>query len=374
MNKKSVITGIIVVLILILVTVFNNDSKLNNLSEESITIVALYPLTGGLASWGESAQKASQIAIDEINDNGGINGRKLEVVFEDHKCDPKTALSIYKRYSSTNKIFTSSSCSGTVLSIAPSLEQDQAILLSTVVASTKITNASPMLFRNWTIESNQSEAIAQDIKNNEYKKVGILYEETDYARGLKDSLEKLLGPEVAFISEGFVTGSGDLRTQISKIQSSNVDVLFLSPQTESSSEVILSQMEQLDFKPTILVNDIILGAKDLILNHKTLLENAKGAQYITKESKKLSNLLDKYREKYGSECSHSGACAVAYDTMHILSEAISENGESAQGIKDYLETINYKGADGITSFNEFNDRSNASYSGVIIKDGEVVSD
>lgn len=370
MNKH--LSKIYTLLAVILLVGFLSYNRSTTHLEGEVSVVALYPLTGGLASWGESAQKSSQIAVDEINANGGVNGKKLRMIFEDHKCDPKIALSIYKKYVPTHKVFTSSSCSGTVLTIAPNLVEDDAILLSTVVASTKISNASPQLFRNWTIESNQSKAIADAIKEKGYKKVGVLYEETDYARGLKDALVNLLSPDVTFVSEGFVTGSTDLRTQITKIQNSNVDVLFLSPQTESSAEVMLKQITQLNFKSQMFVNDIILGAANTLLNYGTLLENAKGAQYLIGQSKDLDVMLNKYKSQYSAECAHTSACAVAYDTVYMLAEAISKTDGTSERISDYLASINYGGISGSIDFDEKHDRSSAGYSGVTIKNGQIV--
>ncbi len=90
MKKNIIALGSIVVLVLIggvwLYTNKNNSKPLQ--------IVALFPLTGGLASYGEPAQKAAQLAVEDINARGGIKGKKLEVIYQDHQCDPKTALSI----------------------------------------------------------------------------------------------------------------------------------------------------------------------------------------------------------------------------------------------------------------------------------------
>lgn len=368
MNKKILwVVVVVVVVILITLGILKTNKNIN----EPVKIVALYPLTGGVASWGESSQRGTQIAVDEINKNGGINGRPLEIIYEDHKCDPKTALSAFQKGLSQSKIFISSSCSGTVLSIAPNMQSNNALLLATVVASVKISNVSPFVFRNWTVETRQASILGQKIKELGLKKVGVIYEETDYAKGLEIALEKELKDSgVVIQAESFATGATDVRTQLTKLKIAKVDALFVSPQTDTSSEVVLSQMEQLGFKPKMFVNDIVFGAPNLIAKHINILEGAMGGNYVI-QSDKLQEFSDSYKAKYGADCAHINACAVAYDSIYMLAGAIEMNGDTAEGVKNYLKSVSYTGVSGVTSFDENNNKSGVGYSLSIIKNGKV---
>lgn len=369
-NKKGLIWGIVIVLIIVgLITVSNKNRKLTG---EPIKIVALFPLTGGLSAYGESAQRSAQIAVDDVNKNGGINGQPLIVDFQDHKCDPKTALSIFQQSAEKVKIFTSAACSGTVLSIAPNLETNSALLLGTVVTTPKISGISPLVFRNWASDAKETSIFAKVIKNRGYKKIGVIYEETDYAKGLKLSLENYLKDSgVQIISESFVTGSNDVRTQISKIKSAGVEAVFVSPQTVTSGEVILSQMEQLGFKVPLIVSDNILKAPDLITKHTGLLNGAIGADYVVADNQRLDKFLSDFKQKYGAECTQVNICAGAYDAIRMLAQGIAKNGYTAEGVRSYLKTINYQGISNNISFDENNDRANSEYSLFEIKDGEA---
>lgn len=338
---------------------------------ETIKIVALYPLTGGVASWGESSQKATQIAVDEINKNGGINGKQIEVIYQDHKCDPKVALSIYQQFVQKTKIFTSSSCSGTVLSVAPNLEKDNALLLPQVVASVKISGVSPMVYRNWVVETSQAAVIGQKIKELGYKKIGIINEETDFGKGLAIGLQDYLKDSgVEVITESFKTGDTDVRTQLTKLKGAKVEALFIAPQSETSSETVLAQMEQLGFKTNLFVNDIILQAPKLLAAHAALLEGTMGGNFVI-QSERLQSFMDAYEARYGVECAHVNACAIAYDSMNILADAIKAKGNSAEAVAGYLKTVDYSGVSGQTAFNEKNDRSGAGYLLSVIKGGGV---
>lgn len=366
---KKHIKIVLAVLVVMVVLGSGYSFYKSSADDRTVKIVALYPLTGGVASWGESSQKGTQIAVDEINKNGGINGKQLEVIYQDHKCDPKAALSIYQQFAQKTKIFTSSGCSGTVLAVAPNLVKDNAVLLPQVVASVKISGVSPMVYRNWVVETSQAAVIGQKIKEQGYKKIGIINEETDFGKGLAIGLKEYLnGSGVEIVSESFKTGDTDVRTQVTKLKAAKIQALFIAPQTETSSEVILAQMEQLGFKTNVFVNDIILQAPKLIAAHKGLLEGAMGGNFII-QSEKLQSFVETYKARYGTECTHVNACAVAYDSITMLADAIKTKGNSAQAVAEYLKTVNYEGVSGQTSFNEKNDRSGAGYLLSVIKGG-----
>ncbi len=137
-----------------------------------------------------------------------------------------------------------------------------------------------------------------------------------------------------------------------------------------SGELVLTQMEQLRFKPAAMfVNDNILKAASLLKGHTTLLEGAVGGDYVFKGSDQLNTLLAKYKAKYGQDCAQINICAAEYDAIQLLAKAIREKGDSAQAVKEYLKTAKYEGLSGSISFDANNDRSNAEYSLFEIRSG-----
>src|SRR5574341_2690204 len=147
MANKNMNRGLVAISVFLLLAITSCAPK----STEPVTIGALFPLTGGLAQYGEAAQTAAALAVEEINAQGGVNGRLLVIDYQDHQCNAKTAVSIFEQLYAAKKIriFTSAACSGTVLSIAPLLESKEALLFGTLVSTPKITGISPWVFRNW---------------------------------------------------------------------------------------------------------------------------------------------------------------------------------------------------------------------------------
>lgn len=177
---------------------------------------------------------------------------------------------------------------------------------------------------------------------------------------------------VEIISESFAANATDVRTQIVKLKSSNPDALFIIPQNESTSEVILTQMEQMGFKPKkILANDVLLNARQVIANHSGTLEGALGPNYII-QSDQFQKFLDLYTKKYDSEGAHINASVIAYDSMYLLADGIRSVGTDPDKLRDYLSKVNFKGMSGNISFNEKNDRNEADYVLSIINNGKLV--
>jgi len=373
-QKKFIILAIVIIIIVAFIG-FSFKKTNKNYSNEPIKIVALFPLTGGLASYGEPAQKMAQIAVKDINDAGGINNRKLEIDYQDHKCDPKEATSIFQQALDVNKvkIFTSVACSGTVSAVSPLMKNDNALLLGTIITANKLSGISPYVFRNWASDKNEAKLFADEIKKRGYKKIGVIYEETDYAKGLKLSLEEFLKDSgIEIVSESFVSGSTDVRTQLSKIKQAKVEMLFISPQTVTSGDIVLKQIKELGLNKTALfVNDNIIKAKDLVSKYADVLEGAIGGDYIMKRDEKTDKILAKYREAYGVDCPQTNICSGVYDAINLLADAIKSKGYDVAGVKSYLESVDYAGISGQISFDEKHDRKNADYSLFLIKNGKA---
>jgi len=311
--------------------------------------------------------------MQDINDAGGINGRKIQIDFQDHKCNPKEATSIFEQLVNAKqiKIFTSVACSGTVLSIAPLLEQNNALLLGTITTTPKISGISPFVFRNWASDDQQARLYAKEIKQKNYRKIGIIHEQTDYAQGLVLSIQKYLSDTgIEFIVESFSSDTTDVKTQLTKLKAANADAYFLSPQTVIAGDLVLKQMKELDFKPTVFfVNDNVMKATELNQKYSDILDRAISGDYILPKNEENIAFLKKYKKTYGKDCTQENICVSVYDAIKILADAIENNEHSAKGVQEYLSNLSYDGLSGHISFDENNDRKDATYSLFVIKNG-----
>ena len=106
-------------------------------------------LTGVGESYGNPVLNAKQLAADEINAGGGINGRMLELVVEDSKCNAQDSITAYRKLTDVDgvKIILGTTCSGAMLGAAPLAEEDGVILFSPSATNPDIANAGDYIFR-----------------------------------------------------------------------------------------------------------------------------------------------------------------------------------------------------------------------------------
>lgn len=367
-SKQSMLLGIAAVAVIAIGGIALSRSS----SPDTITIGALYPLTGGLASYGEPAHKTAQLVVEEINAAGGIDGAQLVLAAEDHKCDPKEAVAAFNKLHDIKgvRVFTAAACTGTMVSVGPLLKDS--VMLAPVISAPKASGLSPNFFRNYAKDSDEAKLFAAEIVQRGYKTVGVIHEETDYAKGLRMSLEKFLdGTGVTVTSESFTSDATDVRTQVSKIKALNTDVVFVSPQTVPNAEKVLKAMRDQQFVPRALfVNDNVIKSADLLARYSDLLNGAIGGDYIIRDSAALNAMLAKYKAKYGAECPQKNICASVYDSVHMLVDAIEAEGYDAADVQKYLKAAQYDGVSGKVAFDEKNDRVNAEYSLFVVKNGK----
>jgi len=373
--KKIAIIAVLTLAVATLAACGLQNTNQQQVAKEPIKIGALFPLTGGLAMYGDPAQKVAQIAMDEINSQGGINGHKVEINFQDHQCSAPLAVSIFQQLSGAEgiKLYTSVACSGTVLGTAPLLGNDH-ILLGTLITASAISGVSPSVFRNYASDADGARLFAQYIADQKFKKVAMIYEETDYAKGLALGVKNnLAGKAVAIAAESYTSDSLDMRSQLAKLKATNPDILFISPQTETAGDKILKQMKEMNFHPkNLIVNENIYRSANLNKTYPDLLTGAISDDYVTVDNAKRQHVLETYKTKYGADCPQINVCLNVYDDIYMLAEAAGQSGLDITKTRDYLKNIKYSGAGGDVSFNDKNDRSNAQFTLFVIKDGKGV--
>lgn len=326
---------------------------------ETITIGTIVPLTGDGASYGVPAQRVIEYAVKNLNERGGINGKKLEIIWEDGKCNGKDASIAANKLVNLDKVkvILGGFCSGETLGAAPITEAAQVILFSAGSSSPAITNAGDFVFRNWPSDSSQGKILAQ--KGNElgFKKVGMISEQSDYAVGIRDTFKQIFTGET--VIEEYLADDADFKTQLTKLKSQNVEGLFINPQTPDKADLIIKQLQELNFKPQqIFLNDAAGSFVSLITKYAEYLEGSIAADMgVNTENPELKALQDYYRQTFGEELPYTAYSTTEYDSVFILAEAIAQAGiENTIAIKDYLYSIkNRQGLAGSLTIDENGD-------------------
>ena len=308
-------------------------------------------LTGQGETYGNVAVRAKQMALDEINAAGGINGRRLEFIVEDSQCSAKEAVSAYRKLTDVDgvKIILGTSCSGAMLGVAPLAEADGVILFSGLASNPDIANAGDYIFRTQISDIEVGIGTGNLLWEDGVRKLATITEATDYAEGVRRTtvaqFTKRGGQVVS--QESYSSDVTDFRTQLSKLFDSDPDALHLAPQSEIAAGVIIKQARELGYTGPIYAETVSVGTTALEIAG----ESATGMKAITADlhpdNAKAQEVLANFRERYDYITLpwHLGS---AYDNVYIAAECLKQTGDDqdADGFRDCLYNITWSGAIG----------------------------
>ena len=327
--------------------------------EETIKIGAILPMTGTVAYLGQFESEGISLAMEKVNEEG-INGKKLEIAYEDTGGDTKQGVSAYQKLTQVegiNVLLTTES--GTTLAIAPLAEEDKAIVFSVAGASSKISDAGDFIFRHNLLPDKEAEYLA-DVMFNDFghSKIGMIVVNSDsgetYASNLKKAFEEK-GGEVVII-EKYEKGAKDYQTQLTKVKAAEPDAVFLFGHAQETG-LLLKQAEELG------INIPWFGS--FAAEEDSLIENAGDSangliytNFFDANSKDpvFRAFAEKYQQRYGY--APGSFAALAYDNVMILAQVLKECGSPYDTvcIKDKLYKIkDFSGVTGAITFNENGD-------------------
>jgi branched-chain amino acid transport system substrate-binding protein len=369
------IVGIIVVVAVGVVGYLVSKGPSEPVSTEPIKIGFIGPLTGDAVSYGESIRNSIALAVEEINSAGGIEGRTIEMIYEDGKCTGKDAVSAAQKLVNVDKvkIIIGGVCSGETLSILPITEPVKVLILSPSASSPDLTGAGKFFFRNNPSDADGGKALAKLIMEK-YKKAAIISENTDYAQALGrvfiNSFGAIGGEVVA--NESFAPGTKDFRSILAKIKAASPHAIVINTQMGIASGIIVNQVKELAINTPLYGTTVLAGTNAIEIAGK----NAEGILLIdvpglSDDNPKAVKFLSDYKAKYG-ETTLEFYLGAAYDDVYILAQAISKVGIDTEKLKDYLSAINYNGVIGTYSFDENGDLVGIEYAIKQIKDGKAV--
>jgi branched-chain amino acid transport system substrate-binding protein len=348
-----------------------------------IKIGAVLRLSTG-AEQGLPAKRGVQMAVDEFNKAGGLNGRKVEVICEDEKNSPAEALNAAKKLVNENKVVAlvgPMSCSAT-LEAYKVADEAKVVIITPTAISPKVSGASPYLFRGCSRLDVQAKTLIDYLaKTSKPKSVAIFYWNSICGKGTADIFAKFFNEagikEVA--KESFNQGDRDFKAQLSRIKAANPDIIFICGYTSATAAAAV-QARQLG------LNQRIIGARgDISPQYAKLAGKAAEGHLVAGDYLEDYDTPKnrKFRENYYKQVKEAKEpmnimlAALSYDSTALVLEGMKKNGPASEGIKKFLKEVkDFDGVTGRLSFNQTNDvvRS-GSGPGVFlfeIKDGKYV--
>ena len=294
-------------------------------SSDTFKIGGIGPTTGDAAAYGTAVQNGIQLAVDEINEAGGINGKQIEFKFEDDQSDSEKSVNAYN----TLKDWGMQMLVGTVTSapctaVVKETHNDNMFQLTpsaTAVESIQYDNA----FRICFSDPNQGKASADYIADNKLAtKVAVIYNSSDvYSTGIYQKFtEEAQAKNLEIVAaEAFTADSKtDFSVQIQKAKDSGADLVFL-PIYYQEASLILTQANKMGYKPTFFGCD---GLDGLLAVEGFDTELAEGVMLLTPftadaEDEKTQTFVKDYEEAF--DITPIQFAADAYDWIYAIKEA-----------------------------------------------------
>ena len=354
-------------------------------SGATFKIGSIGPLTGGAAAYGLAVVNSVELAVNEINANGGINGYQVEMKGEDDELNAEKSVNAYNTLKDWGMQFlvgsTTSACS---LAVSENTHEDNMFQLTPSASAADCVNYDNV-FRVCFSDPNQGLASAQYIGSKKLaSKVAIIYDSSDvYSSGIYQTFAQEAsnqGFEVVSAEAFTADSKTDFSVQLQKAKDAGAELLFL-PIYYTEASLILTQANTMGYAPIFFGVDGMDGILT-VENFDTSL--AEGLMLLTPFAADATddltvNYVKNYQEKYGETPNQFGADA--YDAVYIIKQCLEEAGATPDmSVSDLCETLKSQivkiTASGLTSDTMTWDASgepNKEPKAVVIKDGAYVT-
>ena len=325
---------------------------------DTFKIGATGPITGGAAIYGNAVKNGIQIAVDEINEAGGINGYQIDYNFQDDEHDAEKAVNAYNNLKDWGmQVLIGTTTSAPCIAVVEKTHADNMFQITpsgTAVECVQYDNAYRMCFSDPTQGTESAKYIGE---NGMAQKVAVIYDSSDvYSTGIYEAFaaEAENQPFDIVSVEAFTADAKtDFSVQVQKSKDAGADLLFM-PFYYTEASLVLAECNKQGYEPTFFGcdgMDGILGVE----NFDTAL--AEGltflAPFVAKsDDEQVQSFVSKYEAAY-SETPNQFA-ADAYDCVYVVKAAIEAAGATpdmsvsdlCDAMKEAMASVSYSGITG----------------------------
>jgi branched-chain amino acid transport system substrate-binding protein len=332
------------------------------LAQDTIKIGFFAPITGPAAVDGTSAKNAVEIGLKEVNDAGGIKGKKVELIIYDDRLKAEEAVAIANKLIEKDKVVgvVSGSYSGPTRVTAPIFQKAGMPMVAGYAVHPDVTwdpkakKPNDFIFRNGFLGEVEGAAAADyAVKTLKAKKMSLIFMDNDFGRaisaGFASHAEKL-GASILTKQMYKFPGEKDFRPFLTRIKEGNPDLIFAAGYYNEAAAIV-RQAKELEIKGILMGEEGFDSPKFLEIAGPAA-EGVIIATNLDRDDPRplVQNFLKNYRQAYGHDADMVGASS--YDAFKILVAAVEKAGTDPKAIQQaLLDTKDYNGLTGkITRF------------------------
>ncbi|NKN40089.1 MULTISPECIES: ABC transporter substrate-binding protein [Streptococcus] len=309
-------------------------------------------LTGSVAAYGNAEKNGINLAVEQINKAGGVDGKKIEVITKDNKsenAEASTAATNLAVQSQVNAMI-GPATSGAVAAASLNAQKTGVPLLTPSGTQDDLTidkdGVKKYIFRTTFQDSFQGQVLAQyAYQNLNAKKVVLYYDNSsDYAKGIAEEFQRVYPGEIVTVAT-FASGDKDFQSALTKFKDLDYDAIVM-PGYYTETGIITKQARDMGIEVPILGPD---GFNDDSFADLAGVANTHDVYYVsgystkTALSDKATQFIEAYKKKYGSE--PNMFAALAYDSVYMIAEA-AKGAKTSIDIADNLAKLSQ--FDGVT--------------------------
>jgi branched-chain amino acid transport system substrate-binding protein len=299
--------------------------------KEDVVILGEFgSLTGGTATFGKSTQRGIEMALEEVNKAGGIQGKPVRIVVEDDQSKPEEAATAVKKLVNQDKVLVvlGEVASSRSLAGAPICQEAKVPMITPASTNPKVTQVGDFIFRVCFIDPFQGEVMAKFARNTlKTSKAAILKDiKNDYSVGLAqfftETFKNLGGTVIA--EESYSEGDIEFRAQLTSLKAKKPDVIFI-PGYYTEVGLIARQARDLGITIPLIGGDGWDSPRLIEIGGKAL-ENTYYSNHYTQDDPRpeVQKFLSDFKAKYNEI--PDAMAPLGYDAARIAFDAIKRSG------------------------------------------------
>jgi len=298
------------------------------------------PFSGDNAEYGRIWKKAMAMALDEINGKGGVQGRKVQLDYEDTQSDPKQSVPVAQKFVEDTRLLAELGdfASPASMAASPIYQRAKMVQFGFTNSHPDFTKGGDYMFSIVLTQQQDAAFLAQTAYNSLGKKQAVLYRNTDWgkvtAQIYADQIKQLGGSVVAM--ENYLETEKDFRSILAKVRDANPDVLALiSYYTDGA--LIMQQSKDVGIKAKVVANGACYSPQFLKLGGDAVNGVVLTTVFFPDNPRpEVQQFVKDYKQRYNE--TPDQFAALAYDAVKIITWATEKGGFDRQAIQKAMAT------------------------------------